>query len=230
MENIKNCFMFNNCNRKDCNADFCLRKYKLDFLYNAALLSDSQKPKLTLLVDADGTDFDKFTRLAEIEQNIETFVNNGQSLYICSQQCGNGKSSWAIRLIQAYLNKIWPRADLVCKALFISVPKLLLAIKDNISEKNDYVSYIKENILTADVVVWDDICNKSGSEYEVSHLLNFIENRIELGKANIYTSNVLPENVYTFLGERLSSRITQLSECIELKGGDKRGLKKGGNN
>ena len=76
MENIKNCFMFNNCNRKDCNADFCLRKYKLDFLYNAALLSDSQKPKLTLLVDADGTDFDKFTRLAEIEQNIETFLNN----------------------------------------------------------------------------------------------------------------------------------------------------------
>lgn len=228
--NVKNCFVFNDCNHKDCGLNtFCLRKYKLDSLYDSALLAESQKQRIALLVDADGTDLDKFQRLSEIEKQIVSFVDNGNSLYIYSQQTGNGKSSWALRFIQSYLNKIWPKSDLECRALFISVPKFLLAIKDNISMKNDYISYIKENILSADLVVWDDICNKNGSEYEVSHLLNFIENRIELNKSNVYTSNISPENVSTYLGERLASRITQLSECIELKGGDKRGLKRGEN-
>jgi DNA replication protein DnaC len=109
--------------------------------------------------------------------------------------------------------------------LFISVPRFLLALKDSISNKSSYIDYIKDNVLLADLVVWDDLGNKLGSEFELSHLLNIIDNRISLGKSNIYTSNLNRQQLYTALGERLTSRVANMSIDIELYGSDKRNLK-----
>ena len=219
------CFLYDVCNHKDCDKDFCLRKYKMDSLYSAALLADSHKKHITLRVDADGTDLKQFKQLADIEQNIVSFINEGKNLYLHSANCGNGKSSWSLRLAEAYFNKIWARTETKCRVLFISVPRFLLALKDDITTKNAYVAYIKENVLEADLVIWDDIAAKMGSEFELTHLLNIIDNRLALGKSNIYTSNLNRQQLYTALGERLTSRIANMSTDIELFGADKRILK-----
>ena len=142
---MSNCYLRSVCNGKDCSADFCLRKYKMDSLYSAALMSESQKKHVTLRVDEDGTDLDQFKQLAEIEKNIISFINEGKNIYLHSAIPGNGKSSWSLRLAEAYFNKIWARSEVKCRVLFISVPRFLLAIKDNISAKSSYVEYIKEN-------------------------------------------------------------------------------------
>ena len=42
------CYLYDNCNKKDCDRDFCLRKYKMDSLYSAALMSESQKKRIAL--------------------------------------------------------------------------------------------------------------------------------------------------------------------------------------
>lgn len=222
---MQKCYMYEVCNHKDCDKDFCLRKYKMDSLYSAALMSESQKQHITLRVDEDGTDLEQFKQLAEIEKNIMSFVNEGKNLYLHSSNAGNGKSSWSIRLVEAYFNKIWARSDGSCKALFISVPRFLLALKDNISNKSSYIEYIKENVLEADLVIFDDLAAKMGSEFELTHLLSIIDNRIALGKANIYTSNLNRQQLYTALGERLTSRVANMSIDIELFGSDKRNLK-----
>jgi DNA replication protein DnaC len=222
---MSTCFLREVCNGKDCDKDFCLRKYKMDSLYSAALMTESQKKHITLRVDEDGTDLEQFKQLASIEQNILTFVNEGRNLYLHSANCGNGKSSWSLRLAEAYFNKIWVRTEVKCRVLFISVPRFLLALKDAISSKNAYVDYIKDNVLEADLVIWDDIAAKMGSELELTHLLNIIDNRLALGKSNIYTSNLNRQQLYTALGERLTSRIANMSTDIELFGADKRVLK-----
>lgn len=219
---MSKCFLYNMCNHKDCDKDFCLRKFKMDTLYSKALMTESQKQHITLRVDEDNTDLEQFKQLAEIEQNILTFVNEGKNLYLHSANCGNGKSSWSLRLVEAYFNKIWARTDLKCRVLFISVPRFLLALKDNITAKSDYIDYIKENVLEADLVIWDDIAAKMGSEFELNHLLNIIDNRISLGKSNIYTSNLNRQQLYNALGKRLTSRIANMSLDIELFGADKR--------
>jgi DNA replication protein DnaC len=188
-------------------------------------MTESQKKHITLRVDEDGTDLEQFKQLASIEQNILTFVNEGRNLYLHSANCGNGKSSWSLRLAEAYFNKIWVRTEVKCRVLFISVPRFLLALKDAISSKNAYVDYIKDNVLEADLVIWDDIAAKMGSEFELTHLLNIIDNRLALGKSNIYTSNLNRQQLYTALGERLTSRIANMSTDIELFGADKRVLK-----
>ena len=226
---MQKCYLYNMCNRKDCDSDFCLRKYKMDSLYSAALMTESQKQHIKLLVDNDGTDMEQFKQLATIERDIVNFIKDGKNLYLHSANCGNGKSSWSIRLIEAYFNKIWARSDGSCRVLFISVPRFLLALKDNITTKSSYVEYIKENVLTADLVVWDDIAAKMGSEFELTHLLNIIDNRLALGKSNIYTSNLNRQQLYNALGERLTSRIANMSIDIELFGADKRVLKLEGN-
>lgn len=224
------CWLKNNCKKYKldssyCSADiFCPKLFKIDTLYNKALLTDRQKNHVVLFPDADGTDYDKFSQLKHIEDNIIQFIKDGKNLYLHSSKCGNGKTAWSIRMIQSYIGKIWPNSDLVCKALFINVPNYLIALKDSISKPSEYVNYIKENINDADIVVWDEIGIKNCTQFEFENLLTMINNRIDAGKSNIYTSNLRGDELLERVGERLYSRIINLSYDIELNGVDKRGL------
>jgi DNA replication protein DnaC len=102
----------------------------------------------------------------------------------------------------------------------------MLAIKDNIDEKSEYVSYIKKNVFNADIVIWDEIGTKSLTVFEQENIMSLINARIDAGKSNIYTSNLTDEELLKAVGKRLHSRISLTSKNIELKGKDKRGLQK----
>ena len=226
------CFLSSDCkkfNLGKCEPNegyFCIKLFKLDYLYSESLLSEQQREHIALRIDADGTDREEFLLLKDIENNIEKFVESGSSLYIYSNICGNGKTAWSIRLIQAYFNAIWHKCDLNCKALFINVPKFLLSLKDAISNENEYVNHIKSKIANVDLVVWDEIGTKAVTQFEHEHLLSLINSRIECNKSQIFTSNLSPEQLREVVGERLYSRVINLSTNIQLKGMDKRGLSK----
>ena len=205
-----------------------IKNFKLNYLYKKSLLSEKQSKKIvfTLTDDDDKDDFKSFGILSDIESSIVDFVKNGQHLYIHSEKCGNGKTSWAIRMVQAYFDKIWNSTELKCRALFINVPRYMLAIKDNIDEKSEYVSYIKKNVFSSDIVIWDEIGTKSLTVFEQENIMSLINARIDAGKSNIYTSNLTDEELLKAVGKRLHSRISLTSKNIELKGKDKRGLQK----
>lgn len=225
IEENANCWLQDRCNHIDCDC-FCLRRYKLNYLYNEALIPLVRRRNETLYLDKDGSDEEAFDFLKEIETNILKYKDEGFNLYIHSTICGNGKTSWALKLVQAYFNKIWAKSPLECRALFINVPQFLLALKDNINEKSEYIEHIKENVYKADIVIWDDIGNKSITQFEGDNLLSIIDNRMNNGKCNIYTSNLNDVEFHQFLGDRLSSRIINSSYEVELNGADKRGLSK----
>ena len=206
--------------------EFCQKIFRLHELFKDALLSDTQmmNSKMQLYVDADGTDTEPFKALLNIEQNIETFVSEGHNLYLFSPYAGNGKTSWAIRLVGSYFDKVWHKY-VSGKALFINVPRFLLELKSSLSRQSDYIDHIKQNILSVDLVVWDDIGTKVGTEFELENLLSYINSRIDLGKSNIYTSNICPDKLDDVLGGRLYSRIVSMSTQVGLYGSDKRGLR-----
>lgn len=220
-EENKNCWLYNQCNHKDCNT-FCLRRFKLDYLYNQSLISYEQRKKIDLKLDSTLLDKEVFDTLHQIELNILNFINTGSNLYLWSNMTGNGKTAWSLRLIQSYLNKIWVKSDLCCRVLFINVPKFFLSLKDNISEKSDYVAQIKSNVLKADLVVWDEVALKTLTPFEMENLLSLINNRIDLGKSNIYTSNINPKDLLNIVGDRLYSRIVNKSHILEFREADKR--------
>ena len=222
----KNCWLKNECCDSDyyCDNTFCVKHFKLSKLYDNALISNKQREKIIFCLD-DGSDADNYEYLSKVEKNINNFVASGGNLYLSSHNTGNGKTSWALRLVQAYFNNIWRNAEIdECKALFINVPRYLLAIKDNISEKSDYVEHIKNNVLSADIVIWDEIGTKGLTQFEHENILNLISARIDSGKANIYTSNLSGEELHNVVGDRLYSRIVLLSDDVELLGTDKRSL------
>ena len=163
--------------------------------------------------------------LKEFCSNIEENVRNGSNLYIYSNITGNGKTAWAEKIIQSYIESIWYKSDLLCKALFINVPRFLIALKDSISNHNEYYQHIKENVKDTDLVIWDDIGTKDSTQFEHDNLLSIIDTRMIENKSNIFTSNIQPRNLESYLGPRLSSRIINYSNCIQFVGVDKRGIK-----
>lgn len=225
------CYIKDRCWKYQCgdgnckyNNTFCPKIFRIDYLYNEGLLSDKQKRYVPLRIDEDGTDREAFNQLKQIEKHIEMFVAEGANLYLHSSKCGNGKTAWALRLLQAYVEHIWHKSDLRCRVLFVNVPRYLLALKDSISANNDYVDHIKKNILDADLVVFDEIATKAFTTFEHENILSLINTRIDLNKSNIYTSNVSGQELLDKIGERLYSRIVNLSTDIELFGKDKRGV------
>ena len=203
---------------------YCPKLFRINYLYDEALLTKKQRLHTELRLDEDKKDKEAFISLKNIETNIETFVKEGNNLYLHSRTCGNGKTEWAVRLLQSYVGKIWHKSDLRCRVLFISVSKYLLALKDNISNTNDYAVHINRNVMDADIVVFDDLATKGATTFELEHLLSIIDSRINEGKSNIYTSNASGEELREKVGDRLYSRIVNMSMDIELFGADKRGL------
>lgn len=222
MNHKQDCWLKSGCNQIDCDKDFCLKYYKLNFLYDSALVPLNLRYPLRLRYDSDGTDRDVFVELDNIRNNILEFVKNGKNLFIYSNIAGNGKTSWSLKLLSSYLKSIWAKSNLECHALFINVPKFLLALKDNINERSEYVSHIKENVYKADLVVWDDIATKNITSFEAENLLSIIDTRISLGKSNIYTSNLNGQEIHECLGDRLYSRVVNGSINVNFKGADKR--------
>lgn len=219
LEENKNCWLSDDCSKCYCDKP-CIKRIKLNYYYNEGLITDKQRRKIKFKPDKKDTD--NFEYLSKIAKNILKFVKHGGNLYLHSKQCGNGKTSIALRLVQSYLDKIWPTADLTCKVLFINVPRYLIEIKNNISERSEYIEHIRKNVLIADIVIWDDVGTKGLTQFEHENVLSLINARLDAGKANIYTSNLSKEELHASVGDRLYSRVYSLSEDVELFGDDYR--------
>lgn len=207
---------------------YCERLHKIDALFELAKIPTSHRPFQALYADKahnNEIDRDTFGKLKEYLKSIDVHVKNGDNLYICSETCGNGKTEWAYKLLKAYLGKIWAHSDLVCRGLFVSVPRFFISLKENFTSPNEYAIYIKDNIISADLVVFDEIGVKGLTEFEHEQLLNIINTRIDMEKSNIYTSNLTPSNLSMSIGERLASRIINLTSKyqFEFHGPDQRG-------
>lgn len=225
MLDVKDCWMKEQCPKFNRCPEFCMKLFKMSELYDKACISLKQRKHVNLRVDADGTDSDKFIKLRDITKSINNFVSNGESLYIHSCNTGNGKTSWALRFVEQYFEGIWWKSDITCKALYISVPRYILALKASISKPDTYIEYVQENVFKADLVILDEIGIKAATTFEMEHLLDLVNHRIELGKSTIYTSNLTDTELQERLGDRLYSRIVNSTYNVELYGQDKRYLK-----
>lgn len=170
-------------------------------------------------------DFKAFVELQTIKEGIVDFVENGHNLYICSRNFGNGKTTWAVKLLQQYFNEVWAGNGFRVRGVFIHVPTFLFKIRDSISNKDAGFEKLRSNIVDADIVVWDDIAATKLSDYDHANLLTYIDQRTFAGKTNIYTGNLVDNSIFAALGNRLASRVYNESRIIELVGLDKRGAK-----
>lgn len=204
---------------RGCEEDCVRWKEMSTLLENSQLPVRQWYPKS---LSPDDCDYDAFCELAEIKDNIVKFVDEGESLYLYSTTTGNGKTSWAVKLLLKYFDNVWPGNGFRPRGLFVHVPTLLLTLK-NFEKKGDAdILALKDSLADVDVVVWDDIASVSLSNYDYGQLIMYIDQRVFSRKCNIFTGNLGRADLDKALGSRLASRVWNASRKIQLKGPDKR--------
>lgn len=194
-------------------------------------INNSQIPKRYLQdipLRPSKKDLKVFTELKDIQNNVKKFVDDGKNLLICSHQCGNGKTTFATKILKSYIHAV---RNISFKndtpALFINVNSFLnekkLAINDvEIAQK---VQNIEKCILSAKLVVFDDIADKSLSEYDINTMYYWLDYRTANMKSCIYTTNQLPDELQKTLNGKVYSRIVNYSTVKYITDGDHRGIK-----
>ena len=217
--NPDNCWYKEVCQKQDCNSS-CIRYMEMDYLLYHSQIPKKQQVPVSL--SPESVDYDNFVFLADIKDDIVDFVDNGENLYITSEYTGNGKTSWAIKLMLKYFNDIWSGNGFRVGGIFIHVPTLLNKLKADIKNPNQEFENLVSALTDVDLVIWDDIASTGLSQYDHSQLLTYIDQRVLSGKSNIFTGNVPKrENLEKVVGTRLTSRILS-GEIVELKGRDRR--------
>lgn len=207
--------------RNEVNCKCCPKFIEMRAMLNQSNLPEKKWNPQNLLPLDDST---SYSELITIKNDIKNWVENGRNLYMYSKTCGNGKTSWAIKLMQSYFDKVWVGNGLECRGLFISVPNFLLKNKEIISKTDEDFINLKNRLNEVDIVIWDDIAVSKLTEYEHSLLLAYIDTRILNEKANIFTGNADNKLMETYLGERLTSRVWSSGKVIEFTNWDMRGV------
>lgn len=215
----RDCWYKNVCQEPCTNS--CVRYLEMKELMDTSNIPKTKQMPQSLT--APKCDKEAFMRLAEIKSDIVEFVECGENLYIASDVTGNGKTSWAIKLMLKYFDSIWAGNGFRPRALFIHVPTFLLKCKD-FSNKDDAFDEMRNLLPTIDLVVWDDIASTDVSAYDYSQLLMYIDNRLLNGLSNIFTGNYASRvALEKRVGMKLTSRIwSDTTEVIIFKGGDMR--------
>ena len=222
MNNSNDCWYNEVCGRKAdrCEAT-CVRYHEMKYLMdNSNIPKNRQMP---VMLTPSECDLNAFRKLALIKDNIYDFVADGKSIYIMSSEVGNGKTSWAIKLMLKYFDEVWDGNGFRVRGVFVNVPTFLLKCKDFKNDDPEFEA-LKKNILTADLVIWDDIAGIALSQYDYAQMLMYIDARASNGMSNIFTGNITDrEDMTKAVSYKITSRLwSSDTEVIEFKGGDRR--------
>lgn len=219
MNNIK-CWYENNCSKfnENCKQD-CIRYSSM-----LKLVQESNLPKhliYPVTLKPTQEELEEYELLKDIKDKADIFVEKGKSLYIYSKICGNGKTSWASKIMLSYFNKTWAMNSFIKKGIYVYTPELLNQIKsqylNNESITNDLYQIKNTNLLILDDIGITDLSNN-----DLNNLLDIIDYRINNNKSTIFTSNLDKEDLLKKYGGRLTSRVYNNSIQVELKGFDRR--------
>lgn len=166
-----------------------------------------------------------FQKLNNIKRDIQEFVKQGDNLLIYSAGCGNGKTTWACKILINYFCTIEDGNFIDTRGLFINVIEFL--INNRLSREQSDYEFINllNKIKKVDLIVWDELGIKKLTDYEQMFLYNFINFRISNNLSNIFTSNCTLEEAKNIWMPQLYSRIYSNSKKIELLCGDCRNPK-----
>ena len=202
----------------------CMKYLEMNYLLETSNIPKSKRKINTLIPDS--IDVKAFEKLADIRDNIVDFVQQGTSLYIFSDRVGNGKTTWAIKLMLQYFNEVWAGNGFTPRGIFVNVPTFLTMNKNIISLPDKNFEIMRDQLPYVDLVIFDDIASTKLSDYDYNMLLTYIDQRVVSEKATIYTGNIVPEHLKDFVGSRLKSRICGKKNVngmqVMLKGSDKR--------
>lgn len=150
----------------------------------------------------------------EVEPNELIFLRSGGGLFLTGA-IGCGKTLYAINVLLASLRLTFIKQQGPRVHKFITVSDLLEEIRksfDGESEK-DPVGFYSE----VDFLILDDLGMEKITEWSLEKLFQIINYRYEFLKPTVITSNLSLQQLSAKIGDRIPSRITQMSMTKKFK-------------
>lgn len=167
----------------------------------------------------ESIDLQAFRHLNDIRLDIVNCVINGANYLIHSANSGNGKTTWAAKLMLRYFDRVWENNCYRERGRFVSVPELLTSIK-LAPYKDPAITAELNKLKQLDIVIWDDIGSTTPNQQDLDLLYSVISYRIANGLTNIFTANCL--DLTQKIGYRFAETIYANSFIVEFKGVDRR--------
>lgn len=206
--------------RSGCH-EYCIGRIQMNNVY--AMSNMPKRFQLQGLLEA-GKDRDAFVFLRDWQNNVTEHIKDGDGLFIISETKGNGKTSWACKIMSEHFKRVALKNNLRCRGVFVNVPQFFQDLKNSFDNPSDEFYEFMENIRKAELVVWDDIGTETPTRFVRDTLYTFINYRYAEMKSQIFTSNVSLDQMKSedWLGERTVSRIVGSCETIRFSGHDRR--------
>lgn len=212
----------------------CIAYHQMNTIYSLSNLPKKYQQPIPLVPDT--VDLDAFRKLKAwtvVEPDGPKFIHHvldkvkgGQGLFIWSTTKGNGKTSWATKILHAYFRAVGVWNTMKCRGLYVNVAELLDSMRSNMDKPDEKHLTLMRRIRTADVVIFDDIGTESPTKWVREQLYIIINKRYSDELVSIFTSNASLDTLADEdkLGDRIASRIAGSCDQIQLRGGDNRYL------
>ncbi len=205
-------------------SEYCDAYRLLRALYKLSRIPERYCYNIPLVPDR--ADLPAFESLKNYMDHVEENVELGEGLYIWSDGVGNGKTSWACKIMSHYFRKIAFKSGLENEGLYIYLPTFLDDLRFSYNEAPDpEFMEVLSMMKNCKLLIMDDIGAEKSSEWVNERLLSIINTRIMKGLSTIYTSNMSLIEQEEHVGKRIASRIIGSTKEIHLTGADKRGCK-----
>lgn len=192
-------------------ALYNLSKIPTEYRYNIAL-SPQQR------------DLEAFEKLNKFKESVVENIGAGANLYIWGKNTGNGKTSWACKIMGYYFRKIAFTSGLENEGLYIYLPTFLDDLRNSYGNPSPEFDDELEMVKKCKLLIIDDVGAEKLTEWVRERIISIIHTRVSNGLSTIYTSNLSPEELKAEMGDRISSRILGCSTVIEITGADRRGV------
>lgn len=151
---------------------------------------------------------------------LDNLVKQG----LLTKSTGNGKTSWACKIMSYFFRKIAFNTGLENEGLYIFLPTFLEDLRDNYDNKDPEFDEVLRMIKTCRLLIIDDIGAERVTDWVRERMVSIINTRVSNNLTTIYTSNLSPEELRGELGDRIASRVLGSSQVVEITSGDRRGL------
>lgn len=226
-----NCFKNGNeCPyRQSCNdylsdgscSKLCTQIHELDLLFHNANIPKRFYQPLKLY--PDDIDVESYEALSVIKNNIAQLVEDGFNLYIYSPLKLNGKTSWAVKILQNYFHYILAESGTRNRGLYVDVNEYLTLLKSNFDNPDKSIKDLDKALNNVDIVIWDNMDETRLSEWERGNIKTHIKKRLADNHSNIFVGSSINNELSIKIGEDLKAYVQDNSIVISLLGkrGDK---------
>ncbi len=207
--------------RASC-SELCGGYRVLRALYSLSRIPVKYQYKMDLIPEKE--DMQSFIALNDFKENIVDHVARGEGLYIWGENTGNGKTSWACKIMGYYFRKIAFSSGLENEGLYIYLPTFLDDLRNSYNSSTPEFEEELEMVKICRLLIVDDIGAERVTEWVRERIVSIINTRSANGLCTIYTSNLSLKGLADKLGDdRISSRIKGSVTEVNLLGMDKRG-------